>query len=319
MNTDSSIPTLHGAAELTHWGLLRAQGKDAASFLHGQLSNDFKLLDTTQTRLAAFCSAKGRMLASFLGWLAEPGDVWLACHQSVLAATLKRLSMFVLRADCRLSDAQSAAPTRPRIWGLAGEAATSALSAAGNPEPWGHRRLAEGDAVIHLPPVAGRQRALWIGPNAPEAPSLPLNAWRWMEVQSGIPLIEQATVEQFVPQMINFELIGGINFKKGCYPGQEVVARSQYRGTAKRRTFLFEVDADAQPGQEVFHPEDPGQPAGLVVNSAPRLQGGGSLLLAEVKLAALAGPSLRLSRADGPILSQQPLPYEVPIDAESAA
>ena len=317
MTSELIFPLLDGSVELTHWGLIRAEGDDAAAFLHGQLTHDFKLLDGSQTRLAAFCSPKGRMLASFLGWAPEPGFVSLACHQSVVSATLKRLSMFVLRARCKLTSPVFGAPDSPRLWGLAGDSAVAALDKAGNPPVWSHCRLSDGHSVIHLPPVGLIPRAWVIGHQAPSAPSLTLDAWRWTEVCSGIPCIEDATREQFVPQMINFELIGGVHFQKGCYPGQEVVARSQYRGTIKRRMFLFEVDAPARAAQEVFHPEDPGQPAGMVVNSAPSLQGSGCVMLVEVKRTALQGPALRLGEADGPALRPIPLPYDVPAEGSA--
>ena len=128
-------------------------------------------------------------------------------------------------------------------------------------------------------------------------------------MQSGIPLIEAETVDRFVPQMLNFELIGGVDFQKGCYPGQEVVARSQYRGTIKRRMFLFEVDGPATPGQEVFHSADPEQPAGMVVNAARGSEVWSALV--EVKLAALDDGTLHLGSAAGPSLRLSPLPYSV--------
>ena len=113
--------------------------------------------------------------------------------------------------------------------------------------------------------------------------------------------------------MVNLEVVGGVNFQKGCYPGQEVVARSQYRGTLKRRAFLFDSDAAAQPGQELFSAHDPGQPAGLVTASAPN-PGGGFSLLAETKIAAL-DDSLHLGSAEGPLLRPVTLPYPFPVEA----
>jgi folate-binding protein YgfZ len=120
-----------------------------------------------------------------------------------------------------------------------------------------------------------------------------------------------ATVEQFVPQMVNLELVGGVSFQKGCYPGQEIVARSQYRGTVKRRAMLFELDAPAQPGQEVFAADDPAQPAGMVVNAATL---DGHAALVELKLAQ-AGAALHLQAADGASLRRRPLPYTLPAEA----
>jgi folate-binding Fe-S cluster repair protein YgfZ len=119
--------------------------------------------------------------------------------------------------------------------------------------------------------------------------------------------------------MLNFELIGGVDFQKGCYPGQEVVARSQYRGTVKRRMFLFEVEAAAAAGSEVYHEADPEQPAGMVVNAAPVPGASASSLLVEVKLAALAGGGLHLGAPAGPRLQRSALPYPVPAEGEVAA
>jgi folate-binding protein YgfZ len=148
--------------------------------------------------------------------------------------------------------------------------------------------------------------------------AITLARWQWLEVQSGVPTIEAATAEQFVPQMLNFELVGGVDFRKGCYPGQEVVARSQYRGTVKRRMFLFDCAGTAAPGQEVFHSGDAAQPAGMVANAAPRPDGEGCSALVEVKLAALESGSLHLGAADGALLVRADLPYRVEVMADTA-
>jgi folate-binding protein YgfZ len=298
---------LEGITTLDHWGVIRARGADAAAFLQGQLTNDVAGLGPTQARLAGFCSAKGRLQASFVVWQAAPDELRLACARGVLPATLKRLSMFVLRAKCKLDDASA----EIALQGLAGAPAQAAV---GTHAPWERRDADDGATLIRLPDAAGLMRALRIArPDAALAgPQAAPGSWQWLEVQSGVPLIEPATVDAFVPQMLNFELIGGVDFKKGCYPGQEIVARSQYRGTIKRRMFLFDVDAAASAGQEVFHATDPGQPAGMVVNAAARPDGRGSSALVEVKLAALADASLHLGAADGPALAPRPLPYPVP-------
>jgi folate-binding protein YgfZ len=307
MQTDLAI---HGAARLGHWGVIRARGADAASFLHGQLTSDILHLSSDRAVPAGFCSAKGRLQASFIVWRRTDDEILLACAADVLPPTLKRLSMFVLRAKCKLDDASAEWPLN----GLVGDAASSRLAGAG---VWAHRETAEG-TVIRLPDAAGMPRALLAGPAPEGVPAIDDELWRWLEVRSGVPLIEAATVEQFVPQMVNLELIGGVDFRKGCYPGQEVVARSQYRGTLKRRMFLFDVEAAAKAGQEIFHEADPGQPAGLVANAAPA-PGGGSSVLAEIKLAALEGGRLHLGAPDGPPLSRRELPYAVPVDSASAA
>jgi folate-binding protein YgfZ len=136
------------------------------------------------------------------------------------------------------------------------------------------------------------------------------DAWAWAEAEAGMAWVRGATVEAFVPQMINFEVLGGVSFKKGCYPGQEIVARSQYRGTLKRRLQVFETDATATVGQEIFHSADPDQPAGVVAGSGSR--DGITLLTAEIKLAALESGRLHLGSASGATLQPRALPYEIP-------
>ena len=303
--------SLDGAARLAHWGLIRAQGPEAPAFLHGQLTSDFALLDTSHARLAGYCSAKGRLLASFVGWKRADDEVLLVCSADLLAPTLKRLSMFVLRAKCKLSDATA----QLDVFGLAGASAASYLGDAAPAEVWGKTQHAGAD-IVRLPDVAGTARYLWVAPAEmapPTLPALDAAAWRWGEVLSGVVTVEAATVDQFVPQMLNYELLGGVDFKKGCYPGQEIVARSQYRGTLKRRTFLFDSDAAATAGQEVFHSADPAQPAGLVANAAATADGSSALV--ELKVSALGSGSLHLGAVDGPRLVQATLPYAIPIDA----
>ena len=310
MNSNYSFD---GAVRLSHLGVIRAHGSEAAKFLHSQLTSDFSALGLTQARLAGFCSAKGRLQVTFVAWKAAHDEVLLVCSASVLPATLKRLSMFVLRSHCKLSDASAELP----LWGVVGASANELLRDA---QVW--ERRATGDAtLVRLPDAAGLKRCIWIasttaGVNSqPVAPALALPPWQWLEVQSALPTIEISTAEQFVPQMVNFELVGGVDFTKGCYPGQEIVARSQYRGTIKRRMFLFESDDPAQAGQEVFHSAEPAQPAGMVVNAAPNPHSTGSSLLVEVKLAALRVGSLHLGSAEGASLRRAPMPYDVPFES----
>ncbi len=281
---------------LADWGVIRAQGADAASFLHGQLTQDFALLDRDHARLAGFCTAKGRLLATMVGWKQADDEILLALPAETLAATLKRLSMFVLRAKCKLSDASA----EFSVYGLLGTPPA---------EAWTLTR--DGAAAqIALP---GPGRALRIQPAANAAPAgadMTADDWAWAEAEAGTAWVRGATVEAFVPQMINFEVLGGVNFKKGCYPGQEIVARSQYRGTLKRRLQLFETESAATVGQEIFHSGDPEQPAGIVAGAGTR--GGRSVIAAEIKLAALEGGSLHLGSASGATLQPRALPYEIP-------
>ncbi len=303
-----------GALPLSDWGLIRAAGPDARSFLHGQLTQDVQGLGSGQARLAGFCSAKGRLMATFVVWPAADDELLLACSADLLPTTLKRLSMFVLRAKCKLSDASA----DRSLWGAVGAAALALLGDR-PAAPWqvldsGSSRVVRlPDALIDGLPVA---RCLIESAAATPPSGLPLldaSAWLALEALSGVPRIVAATAEHFVPQMVNLELVGGVNFQKGCYPGQEVVARSQYRGTLKRRGFGLTGDAAMAPGQEIFHSTDPAQPAGEVV-LAGSLRAGRFDALAELKLSATADGSLHLGAADGPPLQLATLPYHLPAD-----
>jgi folate-binding protein YgfZ len=264
--------------------------------------------------LAGYCSAKGRLMASFVVWSSGPQDWWLACSADLLPATLKRLSMFVLRAKCRLSDATP----EFALWGLAGDAAGAAAGGLSTGAT-GTVRVDNERHLLRLADVGRIPR--WLMTRPVSAPDLPVPAldpavWRWLEVASGVARIVAATADHFVPQMVNFELVGGVSFQKGCYPGQEVVARSQYRGTLKRRAALLASPEPLREGQEVFHESDPGQPAGLVVLAAS-LDAGHHLGLVEIKRALIEVPGhFRLGAAEGPMLSPRALPYAVPVDNE---
>ncbi len=302
-----------GATRLADWGVIRATGDEARKFLHGQLTQDFEHLQAGQAHLAGYCSAKGRLLATFVGWQRGPDEVLLACSADLLPATLKRLSMFVLRARCRLTDASADVP----LWGLSGDAAQAALGDAASAAVWSRSALGSAE-LIRLPDAvttgARVARYLWAGESPPALPPLDLAAWAWLEVMSGVARVVGATVEQFVPQMVNLELVGGVSFQKGCYPGQEVVARSQYRGTIKRRSQVLVGAQAMHPGQEVFHSEDPAQPAGMVV-LAGTLDGVTHAALVELKVSALVGGTLHAGSAQGPLLTPAALPYELPAEA----
>jgi folate-binding protein YgfZ len=307
------LPALEGAVRLADWGVIRAVGDDARKFLHGQLTQDVEHLETGHARLAGYCSAKGRLLATFVMWCRTPGEVLLACSADVLPTVLKRLQMFVMRAKCKLSDASAELP----LWGLAGTSTLQSLGDAALATPWG-RGGTEGADTIRLPDavVAGTAlpRLLWAGGAPPALPELAADTWRWLEVRSAVPRVTAATMEQFVPQMVNLELVGGVNFQKGCYPGQEIVARSQYRGTLKRRAQVLESAVALAPGQEVFNDNDPEQPAGMVVLSGS-LPGGTHAALVELKLAALHSGALHAGAASGPLLTLAALPYAMPAEA----
>lgn len=308
-----SSPTflVSGIANLTDLGVIRATGEDAVKFLQGQLTQDVALLGASEARLAAFCNAKGRMQASFIVFKRSPDDILLVCSRDILAATLKRLSMFVLRAKVKLSDASADF----QLQGLAGQA-VEANAGAGH-AAWTKTDVADA-SLVFLYPGAGQPRALWcapVGSPAPQGSAMDLALWHWLEVHSGIAMITQPIFEAFVPQMLNYESVGGVNFKKGCYPGQEIVARSQYRGTLKRRAYLLHTEAAAHVGQEVFHALDALQPCGLVAAAAASPLGGFDVIVsmqtsAAADAAAHADESrLGLGAVTGPVLKLQALPY----------
>jgi len=276
---------LQGVAPLTHTGLIRAQGADAAKFLHGQLTTDFSLLGLSEARLAGFCNAKGRLQASFIGFKRSHTDMDASAE-------------FV-------------------VYGLAGPAVAEATQAIAdeNGQVWRKADL-NGISIVHLYPADGVPRALWVAPVGTPAPAgAPLTAeqWAWGEVRSGIATVTHPIFEAFVPQMLNYESVGGVNFKKGCYPGQEVVARSQFRGTLKRRAYLAHADVELKAGEELFAPDDASQPCGLVVQAALAPEGGFDAIVS-MQISAFEAGGVRALAADGPLLKLEAAPYPLLAD-----
>ena len=310
MTLPVAAPLISGITELAHLGVIRVTGEDAVTFLQGQLTQDVALMGAGEARLAAFCNAKGRMQASFVVFKrsSDAGqDVLLLCSRDILPATLKRLSMFVLRAKARLTDATA----EFALYGITGNAIDSI---AGGARPvWSKADIGDVN-VVFLHPGAGQARAIWCAPaasSAPEGPRIDGALWHWLDVQSGIAMITQPIFEAFVPQMLNYESVGGVSFKKGCYPGQEIVARSQFRGTLKRRAYLVHTAGTPAPGQEVFHGSDTEQPCGLVAAAAANPSGGFDAIVSmQTSAAADAGDGrLTLGSATGAVLTPLALPY----------
>ncbi|NHZ91002.1 folate-binding protein [Massilia sp. CCM 8733] len=302
-------------AAITDQGLIAVSGDEAATFLHNQLTNDVEHLGLADVRLAGYCTPKGRLQATFLMWRTSD-SVFLQLARDIQPALQKRLSMFVLRAKAKLSDAGGGLVLLG-IGGAAAEAALLPLFGALPAKPWSRIDHALG-TLIRVADVFGAARYQWLAtPEAAQAawPALSRtlrpagsDAWRLSEIHAGVPQVSLRTQEQFVPQMVNFELLGGVNFKKGCYPGQEIVARSQYLGKLKRRTALATINAPAQAGNEVFAADDPDQPCGMIVNSAPNGAGGVDALV-EMKLAAIEQGNVHLGSASGMPLRILPMPY----------
>ena len=304
----TSFYRLEGVVPVRSLGIIKVEGADAASFLQGQLTQDFVLLKPGEARLAAFCSAKGRMQASFVGFKRSRDDgeseILLMCSLDVLPATLKRLSMFVMRAKAKLTDATGDFS----VFGLAGDAAKGPSLNLNT--PWLTAPVGTGTA-ISLYSAMTVPRALWIGPKSETPPAgvaLSEAVWAWSEVLSGIATINAKTADAFVPQMLNYESVGGVNFKKGCYPGQEVVARSQFRGTLKRRGYIVHGDEPMSAGDEVFASTDAEQPCGTVAQAAACPAGGFDAIVS-MQVAAAGAGGLTLGSAGGAKLELQALPY----------
>lgn len=262
---------------LTHLGLLSASGEDAKAFLHSQFTSDINHLAPDQAQHAGWCSAKGRMQASFLVWH-DDADYRLLLAADLQDVTQKRLQMFVLRAKVKLS----ALTDQSVLLGVAGEQAIEALNDAGLPLPRGPMNVVQANGVTVL--LLDDKRYIVIAPDAANAAlwqKLSIKAkpagvpvWRWLDIQAAFPLVTQATKEEFVPQMADFEKIGGVSFHKGCYPGQEVVARTQYLGKVKRHLFRVRSAVAMQAGDELLSPDNPDQSSGKIMTAAPSPAGG---------------------------------------------
>ena len=309
-------------ADLSQLALLRADGGDAQSFLQGQFSNDIREVSESRSQLSAYCSPKGRMLAVFRIFQRGPA-YYLQLPAAIAEPTARRLRMFILRSQVKLAAADA---ELLRI-GLSGPQAEALLAATvGTFPPAVDASLTRGEVtVLRLPgPHArfellappARMPALWKKLAAAAQP-VGAHAWAWLDIAAGIPSVLPGTVEEFVPQMANLELVGGVNFKKGCYPGQEIVARMHYLGKLKQRMLRAHVEQDLPPapGTPIFAPDLPGQSTGSVVDGRPAPQGGADLL-AVVHLSSRDTGELRLGRNDGPRLILVDLPYSLPAVAK---
>lgn len=281
-------------AELSQYGLLEVTGSDARAFLHAQLTNDIESLASDRARHAGWCSAKGRLLASLLV-VPHEGGFLLQLAGDLAAPVAKRLAMFVLRSKARIADVSGAW----KQYGAWGEDARAALPALGASVP--QLLLGVASASNWTVVRVDAQRYLLLG-RSPLATTAVLEDWMLQDMRAGIPLVTQATQDQFVPQMVNFERIGALDFKKGCYPGQEVVARSQYRGQLKRRMVRLRSTVPLRPGQDLYSDDFAGQPSGTVVNAA------GGEALAVLQISTVESGSAVRAEAGGATLEVLPLP-----------
>jgi len=305
--------------DLAPLGVLRVAGPDAAAFLQGQLTNDVVALAAGSSQIAAWCSPKGRMLANFLVRRIDDNAFELIFSRTLLEVVRRRLPMFVLRAKLTIEDATAASV---RL-GIGGPAAATAIGDAFGAVPALHRwTVGAGGATAALPgarfiAIVDPQRAapLW-QTMASLARAAGYPAWEWLTIRAGVPVITAATSDQLVPQTANLDALGGVNFHKGCYTGQEIVARTQYLGRLKERLVLAHVDgASPVPADRLYCASVFGdQACGTIVNAASA-PGGGCDLLAVLQNAARESGDVRLAAPDGRRLALLPLPYPLPAAA----
>ncbi|HUV98846.1 MAG TPA: folate-binding protein [Gallionella sp.] len=298
---------------LSQFGTLRVSGDDALSFLQNLLSNDIREVSTSRAQLSSFNNAKGRILATMLIWH-DGGDYLLQLPRALCEPIRKKLGMYVLRAKVKITDAGdetislglSGVNAQEILHTQFGELPTLPLGAKGT-TPGNVIRI--GETRFQVNTTMTHAAALWtaLGQRAQPVGSA---CWDWLNIRSGIPVILPQTQEQFVAQMVNLEILGGVNFNKGCYPGQEIVARMQYLGKLKRRMYLAHIDGSntPQPGDELFCADMEGQASGMIVN-ATRAPNGGYDVLATVQISSRETQTIHWLSLQGEPLKFIPLPY----------
>ncbi|MDQ2963370.1 MAG: folate-binding protein [Pseudomonadota bacterium] len=292
---------------------LRIAGADATSFLQGQVTSDVQALAPGSLHLSAWCSPKGRVLVNFIVRRIDAEHIELLLPRLLLESVRKRLSMFVLRSKVTVDDASE---QTVRI-GIGGTAAAQCLAAGDAPLPALYRSAAiDGGTIAALPGsrfiafvAPAEAPALWDRLTSARAAGFP--CWRWLTIRAGVPMILPPTQDQFIPQMLNLDALGGISFEKGCYAGQEIVARTRYLGRLKERLALGHGDIVPAPGARLYAPAFGDQPCGTVINANAAPGGGGDFLFV-AQLTAIAGGDLRADEVDGPAVAVLPLPYALP-------
>lgn len=298
--------------DLSHLGLLQIGGADAVTFLQGQVTNDIKQLDGHRAHYTGYCNPKGRLLALFLAF-SHQDHVHLQMPKALIESIAKRLKMYVMRSKVEIQDVSDSII---KI-GLSGPNAAELLSTQFTAVPQNAYELVALDntAIVKLPGDKPRFEIFTEAANAPAiwntlsqaAKTVDASYWEWLEIQAGIPEVYPSTQEEFVPQMLNLDLLDGINFKKGCYTGQEIVARTHYLGTIKRRTQLAHIDTASQlnVGNDVVNSRN--ESVGKIVRCAAA-PGNGYDVLAEVRLESMEAGQLLV---EGNPLSIQQLPYKI--------
>lgn len=308
-------------ARLDDLAIVRIDGEDASAFLHTQLSNDIAGLGADEARLAAYCTPKGRMLANMIVWheTDQAAAPLLALVKAdVVESTLKRLRMFVLRAKVRFE------LTDLNVYGIARKEAADVEAHV----PW---KIHREDTLtrISAPRLPeGGQRFWIVAPGATSADDLASRlaltrkdkaTWQAQDIAAGLGWVEQDNIELFIPQSLNYDLIGGVSFTKGCYPGQEIVARAHFRGTVKRRGLpvygRLPEGAAVRAGTDIYDAQRPATPAGRIINVATETgdgeRGSSTQAFVEIALADIGSADFRFQSPEGPTLRLGALPYSL--------
>ncbi|MCG8428934.1 MAG: folate-binding protein YgfZ [Chromatiales bacterium] len=304
--------------DLSHLSLTRVSGEDAEDFLQGQFTNDIKQVSASHSQMSGFCTPKGRMLANFRIAM-HNDDYLLQMPAATQAPLLKRLPMFVLMSKVTITDASDELAQM----GIAGDCAEEVLGElfAEVPGTDGASCTEQDVTLIRIPGTQprfmligapGRLITIWTNLAGKAAAATPRH-WELLDIRAGIPTVHAETAEAFIPQMTNMQLIDGVSFTKGCYTGQEVVARMKYLGKLKRKMYLAQVASDElpKPGAELVSPSSAsGQGAGKVVNAQFSPEGGVELL-AVVEVSSQEADDLHLGDGSGPKLQFRELPYSL--------
>lgn len=268
-----------GICDLSHYGIIKVTGEDAGKFLHAQFTNDVAALQPGQSQLNGWCSPKGRLLVTFWLWRAEDA-YYILLQKSLQPSIQKRLAMFILRSKVTLEDASAytvrlgvvrepaaleADPTHAADDTL--ESIIPSLGSVTNSDQAISVRLSPSRTALITSPATAE--GVW-QELSKTSPPLTANEWDLAAINEGVLDVVPDTQDSYVPQMANFELVGGVSFKKGCYPGQEIVARTQYRGILKRRMakVSHRSSITLAPGTLIYSPQFPDQSVGSVALSA---------------------------------------------------
>lgn len=299
--------------DLPDFGLIRASGEDCEHFLQGQLTNDLTEVTAARSQLNGYCTPKGRMIAN-MRVISHQGDYLLLMPRERLTPVLQRLSMFVLMSKVTLSDASNELQT----FGLYGDCSASLSDGETPAQADDCIQADDGVSIVRI--AADTPRFLLVGSNSAIKQRRQLLAettepgseemWQLLDIRAGLPTVYDATTEAFVPQMLNMHLVNGVSFSKGCYTGQEIVARMHYLGKLKRRMFHVAImGACPATGTDLYSPQSKsGQGSGKIVMSAATADGNCEAL-AVIEVANAADGQVRIKDENGVELKILELPY----------